>query len=442
MKTRTFPGWLWLLAAALMLALLLGGAGTVLASDIRDGDSIVIGSSEVIDDDLLLFGNTVVMNGTVNGDLLAFGNDITINGTVNGSAMLGGQTIRVTGTVRGTLYSGGNSLVLAQSAVVERNVMFGGNALSTLEGSRIRRDLFAAGAQAAVSGVVGRDVNFAGQALELNGQVTRNVRAEVASPNQVPFTFNIGGTIVPAMPPGLRVGRNANIGGQLSYASSQNQAGEILVQPGGGIAFEPTPIPEFQPTATVEQYGWLWARVRDFVTVLILGLLALWLLPKWVQRAVEHAQTKPLASTAWGFLVLFGGLLFSALLLVVVLAFGIAIGTTTLGGLAAAIFGVGLSGFALYLTIFFGLVLWGAKVVVSSVVGRLLLRQFAPSYAENRFIAFALGLVLFEIVAAIPFLGPVLTFFVVLFGLGGMWYVYYQRKGMQVSPPRHAPMPA
>lgn len=444
MKTRTTNGWKWLGALLLIGVLLLGGAGSALASDIRSGDSVLIGSGEVIDDDLVLFGNSIVVNGTVNGDLIAFGSTITLNGTVKGSAVLGGQTLNVNGHVNGTLYSGAGAMTLGSRAVIERNMMFGGYSLETAPESLVARDLSMGGAQAVLSGKVGRDVQFAGQALELNGTFGRNIRVEVAEPNQTPIQMYAGPNMPSQIASGLRVSRNAVIQGQLWYASSVAQADEILATPNGGVVFEAQPIvAQAQPQPTNLVNEWLFARLRDFITVLLVGLVALWLIRPTVKGAAQQAQTKPLAATAWGLLLLVAGYVLAFVLVAVLVAVGIMFGVSTLGGLAFAAFSIGLAGSALFVTLFTAIVVWGTKVIVSLLIGKLVLAQFAKQYAENDIAAFLVGLVLFEIVATIPILGAVVTFVTILLGLGALWYVYYARRTTtKVSMQTHAPMPA
>lgn len=444
MKKSEFAGWQWLLVIALVAMLLLGGVGSTFASDIRSGDSIRIGTGEVIDDDLIIFGNTIVVNGTVNGDLVAFGNEVTLNGVVNGSAVMGGQTLNVNGQVKGTLYGGGGALHVNPTAYIARNLMFGGYSLQTEPGSVIARDVSMGGAQAVLAGKVGRDVQFGGRALELNGEVARNVRAEVAEPGQIEPPVYYGVNQPPAISSGLRIAKNAKITGKLTYVSPVEQTNEILIQPVGGVVYQAsqfnvtdTPTPSFSP------YEWLFARLRDFFTVLIIGALALWLAPRWVNAAVVNAQNKPLGSTGWGLLVLIAGLVLALGALAAIVLVGILLSVSTLGGLAAATFGVGFAGLGLAVTVFTAIVLWGAKVIVSCLIGKLILRRFANDYADNAVLAFVLGLVLFELVAAVPILGPIVTLVVILLGLGAMWYVYYERRATPpISMPKQAPMPA
>lgn len=438
---RTIRLWHLLVAFALIMLLVIGGASSALASDIRSGDTITIPAGQIIDDDLVVFANQVVIDGTVNGDLVAFGNTIVMNGTVNGSAMMGGQTLAVRGTIKGTLYAGGGALTLAHGASLERNLMFAGYSLQAETESAIARDLAFAGSQAVLNGNVGRDIRAAGQALELNGQVGRNVRADVAEPNQMPFNMVYGPNMPPAIPSGLRVSEGASIGGQLTYSSSVEQSSTIMTQPKGGVSYQAvltnTNVPAPSP------YEWLWTRVRDFFTVLILGALALWLIPRWTNTAAINAQTKPLASAGWGLLVLIAGYILAVVAVIAVFAIAIAIGVTTLGGLAFATFGLGFGATSLLTAAFTAVVLWGAKVIVSLLVGKLLLQLVAKNYADNKWLAFLIGLIIFEIVAAIPILGFFVTLATVLLGLGAIWYVYYERRNApQVPVARPAPMPA
>jgi hypothetical protein len=430
------------LAVGLVMLLLLVGAGSALASDIRNGDSVIIGANEVIDDDLLIFANTIVVNGTINGDLIAFGNLITLNGTVNGSAVLAGQTVKVSGEVTGTVYSGGSAFTLAPAAVIGRNILFGGYSLETQAGSTVGRDLIAGGSQATIAGKVARDVLFAGQALAIDGGIGRNVRAAVAEPSLMPMGAFYGPNVPPAIPAGLAIANDANIGGQLIYSSPVDQSSGIQTVPAGGVVYQATPEP-VQPEAVPAAYEWIFLRLRDFFTVLIIGLAAILLIPRVVNAAVLNAQTKPLAATGWGLVVLIAGYVLAALVFAAVLMLGILVGITTLGGLAAAVFSMGLSGLVLGLTAFTAVVLWGAKVIVACLVGKLLLQQFVKSYADRAIVAFLLGLVLFEIVATIPVLGFFVTVVTVLLGLGAIWYVWYdRRKTVQFSTPKPAPLPA
>jgi len=57
--------------AALVVVMLVTvfAAVPVLAADLRSGDTVTIGSGEVIDDDLYIAAANTIIDGTVNGDI-------------------------------------------------------------------------------------------------------------------------------------------------------------------------------------------------------------------------------------------------------------------------------------------------------------------------------------------------------------------------------------
>ena len=81
---------------------------TAYAFDGRNGQTVTIGEDEVIDEDLYLSGETVIMNGTVNGDLVVFATNITINGSVSGDVQAAGKEIFMISPI--SLYETSSSL--------------------------------------------------------------------------------------------------------------------------------------------------------------------------------------------------------------------------------------------------------------------------------------------------------------------------------------------
>ena len=66
MSKRIFMGVVALLAAISVTFLT---SAPVLAADLRSGDTITVASGEVVDDDLYIAGESIVIDGTINGDL-------------------------------------------------------------------------------------------------------------------------------------------------------------------------------------------------------------------------------------------------------------------------------------------------------------------------------------------------------------------------------------
>jgi cytoskeletal protein CcmA (bactofilin family) len=427
----------WTLVLGLALTLVLGLASVALAADFRAGDTITIGKDEVIDDDLIITGQNVIVDGTINGDLVVTGGTIVINGTVNGSLLTAGQSMTINGTVGGSLYGAGASLTLGPQAVIARNLFFGGYSLTTTAGSLVKRDGAMGGYQAILNGEIQRDLRAGLGALALDGIVGRNAYVDVGEPSttvQPDFLRSFSNTELPAtIQPGLRIGAAAQIAGKLNYTSPIEQTSGIVAQPQGGVTYS-APVPNatgstataitVQPQNPV--VSWLWSRLRELVTLLVIGGLALWLLPKRFQRVVEQVQTAPVPSTAWGFAVLILGYLaaFLAMALLIVLIFGL--GRLTLAGLAWGAFWGGTAGLSAFFAFFTLLVAYGSKVVVAYPIGRWLLQRFQGDAAVapvgwQRSWPLLVGVLLYVLVVGIPYLSFVVSVVVTLLGLGAMW---------------------
>ena len=51
------------------------------AADIRQGNDVIIGPTETVEDDLYAFAATIAINGTVHGDVVAAGNNVSVDGS-------------------------------------------------------------------------------------------------------------------------------------------------------------------------------------------------------------------------------------------------------------------------------------------------------------------------------------------------------------------------
>ncbi len=430
-----------LIVIAVVLALTATLVGPAAAADFRGGDTIVIGANEVIDDDLFISARSVTMNGTVNGNLFVAGSQIEINGAVNGSLFAAGELVRINAPVAGSVYGASAGTILGPQANIARNLMFAGYSFRSEAGSKVGRDLLAAGYQVQLGGAVGRDAKLAANAVELSGSVERNVEVDMGAPSTEAWAYTsyYGRPGMPAaIPPGLRVTSDARILGQLTYSSTVDQSAGIAATPAGGVVFRQAQVPTTaaaQPSA----YEWLGNQVRTFVTLLVLGLLAIWLLPARLNTLADNAQSKPLTSALWGALIVIAGFTLALVALVVILMAAIWLGVITLGGLAWVVFGIGMSALGLGFTVFMLLVTYGAELIVAYLVGKLALRAVAKEYAERRVWAMVVGLVIYSLVVAIPIVGGVVHLAATLIGLGAMWYLLRPRLPSVAAP---APVPA
>lgn len=438
---KTFSHWLFV--GSLVLILVFGLAGTALAVEVRGSDTVTIGKNEVIDDDLVVSGNTVVIDGVIKGDLIAAGQKVVINGKVNGSLLMAGQMLELNGQVGGAVYSAGAALSVGQEATVARNLFFAGYSYTAAKGSVIQRDNLLAGYQAILNGNVKRNLLAGLGALELNGAIGGDVNASVAEPStgaqpQV-WAPGFGANLPPSINPGLRVGPEAKIGGKLMYTSAVEQSGAISTKPEKGVVYS-TPQPS-TTTATATPatsrnptLDWLWARLREIVTLWLIGALALWLMPALFTRVAERTEIQPWLVGAWGLLVGFvgyGGALLALFLLILVVA-GLA--ALTLAGLATSIFGLGFSALSLAFTLFLLLGAYASKLVVVYPLTHHLFERLAPSLNQYPIVPLFVGVLVFVLLRSIPYLGLLLEIGVTLVGLGAMWLAFRDRFTKASAP--------
>jgi cytoskeletal protein CcmA (bactofilin family) len=440
---------------------MLGGlAGRAQALEIDRNGKIAAGTT--VDDDLLMAANDVVMDGTINGTLIATGNTVTISGTVKsdviaagqtvvidqkavieGNLFVGAATVVVRGKIAGTVFGGAGGFTLNESASIGRNLFYGGYDLTAQPGATITRDLYAGAYQTTLGGQM-RNATVAATAIVINGSISGDAVLRVADSSSTSDidAYRFWSNSYPAMPasiqPGLRISEGAKIGGKLTYTSEKEQGGSIQAVPGGGIVYQ-TPAPDEIRTErmnTPRTYFpgsnwngfWLWAMLRNLATILILGALAMWLAPGIYQKAQVQLQQRTLASLAVGLLTLIVVLFAIPMVAIGLVLLGLLFGVTTLFDLSGIIFGLGFGVYGLGLVVFFTLFLWAGKLLLSMIIGRWVLNRLAPQANVQQFWTFALGAVIFALLAAIPIAGFLFTFLVDLAGAGALWYVWQTRR--------------
>ncbi len=397
-----------LLGAILLATVLLGILTTVpaYASDIRSGGTVVIAAEEVIDDDLIVSGETVQIDGTVRGDLIATGTTVIVNGKVEGSAALAGQSLRLTGDVDGSVYAASYDMTVGEAATVGRNLYYGGFSLVMEPGSSVGRSVYAGTSQVVADGTIGGDLVVGANALELNGAVAGDVRGEVALDDRPAMPMGM----MPNMPaidqiaPGLRVDPAAAVGGSVTV--KQTERTSQAAQPQTGFLGLPT---------------WFTARLGEFIGLVIIGAILILLAPRLLPSLADEIRARPWPSLGWGaliMLVLFPVAIVAGGLLVVLLSafFGI----ITFGELFSAVLALSGSFLAFSFFAFLFVAYLVAKVIVGYVVGRWLLGRFNmdPTSNWSHLAYVALGVLLYELLRAIPVAGWIISLIVTFFGVG------------------------
>lgn len=448
------------LAGVLVIAVgLFAVVPPVYAAEIITSGEIKAGVT--VDDDIVLTSDMVHMDGTVNGLLMAFGNTITINGPVNGDLIVMGQSILLTenAVIDGNVFTAGQNItvngkitgsLLAASMVmtngpkseIMRNQYYAGYSLTQSAGSKTGKDIRAGLYQAILEGETGQDAVIYGEAVEVKGNIKRNAEFIVGTPTNEPqyvppYFQNMG--VNRNLKPGLRVDPIAMIGGVMTYTSKVNQSSSIAATPAGGVVFL-TPVPSETEKESVDQTAAQAAPAAtafsvlagfsgfasNLISLLLVGALLLWKFPALLNQNVAMIKARPWPSTGYGFVTIIVGYAALFLSLLVIIFLGIIIAFLTIGGLGGVTFAIGLSALATAAALFSFAVSHISKVIVAVLVGQWLYSKLAPNQASAVW-PMVIGVVLYAILSAIPYLGFLFSIAATLLGTGAMWLVFRDR---------------
>jgi cytoskeletal protein CcmA (bactofilin family) len=379
----------------------------------------------VIDQNLILTGYNVTVDGTVNGDVIAVGSRVTINGVVNGSLVTAGEYININGEVTGSVYSAALALTMGPSSMIGRDLYFLGIQLNMDQGSVINRDLFTISLLSA---------SFA-------GKVNRNTYAEIGPSAVVQMLFDLAGWPLPnwlgsgSLPPAWTSQHFAQAPFNFASASPVTFQGAGL----GKLTNTPASFEEFflAPAAEVDPQvaDWGMGLLRNLVAFLLIGLLLAWLLPSLLNQSSNKLRTKPWPSLGWGLVIYLVGWFLFGLLFTLVIALTIFFFTVSLVNLGFVVGGVGLASLGLVFMLFWLSVFYVSRIVVAFLFGRLLVGLFSKKAASGRLVPLLTGVVLYALLASIPYLGFVVSALATFFGLGALWMTLRQ---IRKAPPADA----
>ncbi|MFL7790851.1 MAG: hypothetical protein AB8I69_01825, partial [Anaerolineae bacterium] len=369
---------------------------------------------------------------TVNGDLVSFAAHTTVNGQINGNLVLGGQVLTLNGAVEGSVFAAGNTLTLGPSAVVERNLLYAGYSLKMEPWSAVGRDVYTVGYQALLRGEIGRDASLEVSGLEIAGSVGRDVTATVEKPDpDAPRMFQFlrwPGMPEEILPGGLQVSESAQIEGTLTYKSPVEQADAIKSGTIGEVVYEYVPGDDPELTTAMKIQRRFTARLREFLTLVVLGALAAWSMPVLLSRSADQARARPFLSALWGILVWLSGVVATLALGLLLVILGLLLIAVTFGELSAAVIFSGVSALVLVVTLFSLTISFGTKLIVAHLVGKLILKRLVPGATEKVFWPLLLGIVLYMLVRSIPCVGEIIWVITTLIGLGALWLLFRQQR--------------
>jgi cytoskeletal protein CcmA (bactofilin family) len=287
-----------------LVALVALGVASPAWAERTQSDLVLVRADDVITEDLYAAGNSIRVEGRIEGDLVAAALDeVVVSGEVTGDVIAIAGRVTISGTVGGALRVAAGTIEV--SGTVGDDVVAASWSSTLGEGSVAGRDVFLWGFRALAAGEVGRN---------LEGQVSR-LRLDGAVKGAVNFTAAR-----------LSAGDGASVEGNLTYRSPREaDLGNARVD---GIVVRQTSLP---PNVRVRALIVLTVSLA-WLLLTAFGLVLAWGWPRRLEAAVAAARR--------GWITWLAGLaaVLSPLLAVAVLAAVLAVSSPEAGVPLAAVF--------------------------------------------------------------------------------------------------------
>lgn len=377
---RSVPG--RSLVGAWLLLLIVGPATPAAAQEDlaarAAADVVLVRENEVVDEDLYAGGNTITIEGTIEGDLIVWAFDrLDVSGTVEGDVIGFASSASISGSVEGSIRLVGFNVEMTGAAA---------------------RDLFAIAWDVAASGTIGRDVLAWASTLTLNGEVERDMEGQTLNRTRVDGSV---GRDMQMTVGALEIGAGASIGQDVIYQSRREASIDSEASIGGTVTRRAITVPNVRISAA--RFVGLLLAVLAFVWI---GMLMIWLMPGTIREASEAVVHRWARSLVVGFAALFLPLFLTAAI--------IALAMLSPPDLTVSIVAIGAPVcLGLLLLLFLGLIL--APVPIAIAVGRRILGRRRSAFAGYLF-----GIVLYLALLFIPYIGIPAAALVTILGLGAL----------------------
>jgi hypothetical protein len=360
-------------AVALAALLAVVTVGVVLAQGGLLGGKVLTGSDV-----------TIPSGETVDHDLYVFAGTVASSGTINGDLVVAGGNIDINGPVKG--------------------------------------DILVTGGRISINGAVTGDVRTAGGQVTINGEVSEDV---LAAAGQVTINGRVGQDLIVGT--GQLTVTGTVAGGAVGSAGTYTKSGTISGADSITVTGNDSrPVTVSRPNPVLD-------AIRQFLTVLAVALLALWLAPRLFRAAEAEVRTRPLPSLGWGVVAIIAFIVAIIVIVIVMILLAVVLGALGFGALVG-------------IDIFGGLVLIAALVLtftvaaaflVDAIVGLALARlvagrsdRFATAVersstrVSDRWSDLGLivvGVAFVVLLTSLPVIGGWIGLVVLLLGLGALW---------------------
>jgi hypothetical protein len=374
MRTKAILGLI-----SLMFLFVVPGHALEIQKPEKGKGSYTVAAGETVNDTLVVFADTINIDGTITGDLIAMGRQVNVQGTVQGNVYCAGMIADISGNVDGdVIFFGQNFLANGR---IGRNLWGGGSMFTLGRNIKLDNDVMLGASMVMINGNVGRDVMIGGGSLDVAGKVGRDLKFS-------------GGQLMLHSP--TAIGRDLK--------STTQTEKQVRIDPGVTIAGKKSLEIEKPAVSRYATLGFYGKQALRIITAFITGMILLWVFPI-VGRASLSTVRAILTSGGIGFLVAVATPVAAIILAI------------TMIGLPIAIVSLALWLLGLYLS----------KIVIAKCIGNAILGSESNKLSV-RALGLVIGLVIVIIAVNLPFIGGVLNFVLMLIGIGVLAKALYRAQ--------------
>jgi len=342
------------------------------ANNVNNG-TIFVASGETISGNLLAAAETVIVDGTISGDLIVAANYITVTGRVEGDVIALGQDINIEGEVGGNVRVIGNTITI--NSIISRNLNAFGPKVLINENTKVGWDVIVGSVDATIRGTIAGSLDSYVQNVFIAGKIGKSVNLKI---------YKAGNNSV-------ILDKGATINGDFNYSANKKFDLGNVAGISGEITYNELDANSKSPTSS-----WLWGRLFSLLSLLFIGLIFVFIIPRYTGNFILEAKQRIGTSFIWGT---------AAFLIVPPLALLVAL---TIIGLPLTL---------ILISIWLASIFIG-KTVVAIIIGDIIIKKLFKKEYNHLFWPLLMGVIILALLFSIPWLGFLISIVAIWLGWG------------------------
>ena len=353
-------------------------------TEFKAGGNLFFPDTLIIQDDLVIAGNTIKSDATIKGDLLSASYRLVQNGIVEGSVIAVAKDVDILGQVNGSVESFAQNINV--NGKVNRNLIGFGAAINIKPDAEIEGDLTAFCGELTLDGKVGKGLRGSVGTLIVSGTVNGNVSVDADEITLMP-TAKILGDFKYKSKKQAKIESGACVSGQTFWTKEEKKE-------------------EKKPTGIFTAKS-LITEILFLLALMITGIVLTLIFKKNAYQAKKAVTASFLKSLGWGFVFMICIPIAIVFLIVTIIGIPIAI----------------ISSFAYVILIYI------AKIPVATALGEKIIKAFGKQGEPSLIWSLFLGLSILTILLNIPYLEWFVYFVVLFTGFGAILTSQKQSTG-------------